>query len=264
MSEHRERDIQSFDMSYMNWIDFKMIACSPSNHSEGWNLLASMDCIIGGLDYTIGTRCVLVSTVSCTVEIALLRLSYSMLDRSDYDLDPNELRRFEARMRLLSSEVSFWPPIPQVQMAGYKQDTITLLDGIATTHSWKRPCTRVIHDGELIPTNGVLKRTHSDCGSHVLLPEESVPHDAVDAVPRKMELSARRTWDSINDLTTSMDQSWICQDYIPTLLKLGEWRFFIVGEQIVNVVHTLKDTASDSDAWSGRPVVSFYTKAEIR
>lgn len=57
MSEHKERDIRSFNVSYMNWMDFKTIVCAPSQHSEGWNTLASMDCIVGGMDYTIGARC---------------------------------------------------------------------------------------------------------------------------------------------------------------------------------------------------------------
>lgn len=167
-------------------------------------------------------------------------------------------------MRLLGTEVAFWPPIPQVQMAACKQETITFLDEIATCRGWKRPCTRILHDGEPIPTDAVLKRSHSECGSHVFLPEESIPVDAVNAKERKKTLSACRTWDKIKKLTTSMDQSWMCQDYVPTLLKHGEWRFFLVGEQIVNVVHTLKDLEIDSNAWEGESVTSFYTKREIR
>lgn len=165
-------------------------------------------------------------------------------------------------MRLLENKVTIWPPTPEVQMAAHKQQTIAFLDEIATAHGWKRPQTRVIHDGEPIPINGVLKRSHSDCGSHVLLPVESVPHDAADAAQRKKKLAAARTWDRIKELTTSIDQSWMCQDYIPTLLKLGEWRFFLMGEQIINVVHTVKNT--HNDFWTGESVASFYTKSEIR
>lgn len=57
MSEHEEQGIKSFDIHYMNWTDFKTMTCSPWKHLEGWTLLTSMDCIVGGIDYTIGDRC---------------------------------------------------------------------------------------------------------------------------------------------------------------------------------------------------------------
>lgn len=166
-------------------------------------------------------------------------------------------------MGCLGNDVTIWPPPFQIELAGDKLQTMALLDRIAADRGWKRPYTRVIRDGEPIPIDGVLKRSHSDCGSQVLLPEQSAS-DAPKWKRRKrtLELAACRNWNSLRERTTSARQSWMCQEYVPSLLTLGEWRFFVVGEHIVSVVHTIK--CMDSGEWIGQPVTGFYTMSEIR
>jgi hypothetical protein len=42
-----------FDMSVMNWSEFLEALQNPAEHGDRWQLFASMDCIIGGVDTDI-------------------------------------------------------------------------------------------------------------------------------------------------------------------------------------------------------------------
>ncbi|KAF8126193.1 hypothetical protein EV363DRAFT_1453206 [Boletus edulis] len=42
-----------FDVQFMPWQDFRAIVLNPTDHTEGWNRLAMVDCIIGGIDYSV-------------------------------------------------------------------------------------------------------------------------------------------------------------------------------------------------------------------
>ncbi|KAG9308767.1 hypothetical protein JVU11DRAFT_11559 [Chiua virens] len=258
ISEHMNHNQKSFDLSYMSWNDFKATICSPEENMSQWNFLLSRDCIIGGLDYTIGTRC------ASNIIVSVLNSSYfySPQDGNNYDLEGHAFDSFERNIKLLRTEVHIWPPILQVQMAAAKAQTVAMLDRIAAIHGWMRPSTTLIEDGAPIPIDTVLKRSHSDAGSNVILPPIAVPDHMQDCEERRTNLSRLRTWKELKECTTSSNQSWMSQEYVPTLRQLGEWRFFLVGGKIANVVHTYHDF--DTCKWCGEFVTSFYTKNEIR
>jgi len=53
--EHYDKG-QAFKVTYMTWETFRDIILDPRTKSEGWNGLVSLDCIIGGIDYSIDYR----------------------------------------------------------------------------------------------------------------------------------------------------------------------------------------------------------------
>lgn len=64
----------AFNVSYMEWNDFKETVLHPNDHCEKWNMLVGMDCVIGGIDYSIDHRRVaqsceaILSNLSCFQE----------------------------------------------------------------------------------------------------------------------------------------------------------------------------------------------------
>lgn len=46
----------AFNVHFMRWEDFKDTIIDPQSHVETWTKLASMDCIVGGIDYSIDHR----------------------------------------------------------------------------------------------------------------------------------------------------------------------------------------------------------------
>ena len=108
-----------------------------------------------------------------------------------------------------------------------------------------RPESKVLRDGDPIPKDAVLKRTHSDCGHHVIMPSDDVD----------------RTWDILNDDLNIPGSVWIAQALIPTLRKLGEWKVIIIGRQPLYTVHAKYNEVKAT--WSWEPVESFYSLAEF-
>ena len=78
----------------------------------------------------------------------------------------------------------------------------------------------------------------------------------------RRHLNGLRTWDELNARTSTPEQRWVSQEYIDTLVSFGEWRCFLVGGHVINVVHTLK--LDDDDTWLGQRVWQFRSLAEIR
>lgn len=44
---------EAFDVRFETWDNFKAIVLDPASHIDGWNRLATMDCILGGVDYAV-------------------------------------------------------------------------------------------------------------------------------------------------------------------------------------------------------------------
>jgi glutathione synthase/RimK-type ligase-like ATP-grasp enzyme len=98
--------------------------------------------------------------------------------------------------------------------------------------------------GSGIHHNIVLKRSHSDSGQHVLMPNDT-----------------GRDWSS---LTRQMDIPgcvWIGQTLVPQLKEIGEWRVFIIGGRIVYCVHTIYNDTKHT--WKWEPVTDHYSLDEL-
>lgn len=106
-----------------------------------------------------------------------------------------------------------------------------------------RPQWYILRNGNTISPNHVIKRTHSDCGNHVLKPG-----------------NPRRYWDYLaqHQIPGSV---WFSQEYIKELDVLGEWRVFIIGGNIVYIVHTKRH--KNGSTWKWEPVHSFYSLKEL-
>lgn len=180
---------------------------------------------------------------------------------SYYKLHGGERDQYERTLVALARVVPLWPPVPSLRMAAQKWNTIKILEMAALANNWSRPRTDIMHPACDIPADTVLKRSHSECGEQVLMPEQSAVGSggAVDRI--RKNLNATRTWSKLNARTHSTDQKWASQEYIETLITIGEWRFFLVGGHVENIVHTIK---GKDGLWIGRRVSSFLSFHELR
>ncbi|KAG6369552.1 hypothetical protein JVT61DRAFT_14253 [Boletus reticuloceps] len=214
---------EAFDVRFMQWQDFRAIILDPTNDIEGWNMLAKVDCIIGGIDYSVDHSG----------------------EGNSYHLNMDELARYESCVAQLASQTLFWPPIRLARQASMKWNTICHLQMIARLHGSYTPRTVRLSTGQDIPDDVVLKRSHSECAKHVILPTAS---------------RSRRTWEYLNAHTDKYE-FWMAQEYVQSLDQIGEWRVFIVGGNVISVVHTYK---TSDDGWKGTVTESFLTLDEIR
>jgi hypothetical protein len=133
----------------------------------------------------------------------------------------------------------------QINEIGSKMQLITHLDAIADSETKTlRPCTKELKYGDFLPSNAVIKRTHSDCGFHVFKPKDS-----------------GRNWQNFSAMRQVPEAIWLAQTYIPALDKLGEWRVFIVGGEIIYTVHTHH---KGNAVWAWEAVDGFYSLQEFR
>lgn len=160
---------------------------------------------------------------------------------SDYELSDLNIDLYNRNLGVLRSSIVIWPDPTQVDVFGRKDILIKNLDQISHTMRTHRPATIFLERGAPIPEGTVLKRTHSDSGHHVLLPNNPI-----------------RTWDN-------MDQGppgtvWMSQEYVPELQEVGEWRAIIVNQAIQYVIHTVPKNG----VLSSRIVNGFYSLKELR
>jgi hypothetical protein len=94
----------------------------------------------------------------------------------------------------------------------------------------------------------VLKRTHSDAAEHVLL-----PHDKA--------MQPKRNWEYLRSQMDIPGCQWMAQTYVETLKKRGEWRVFVIGGQIVYMLHTLRNR--EKKTWSWDVVRTYYSLEEL-
>jgi hypothetical protein len=147
---------------------------------------------------------------------------------------------------MLSRLVYIWPPAHHVNSLGSKQRLIHHLDVIAGQTSSLRPQSKILKDGDPIPKDAVIKRTHSDCGDHVIMPTDL----------------GDRNWDNLNDNLHIPGSVWIAQALVPTLRKLGEWKVILIGGQPLYTVHAKYNDVKAT--WCWEPVDSFYSLDEFR
>jgi hypothetical protein len=100
-------------------------------------------------------------------------------------------------------------------------------------------------DGEAILNVMVLKRTHSDAGEHVIVPSDT----------------HRRNWDYLRTQLTVPGSQWMAQSFVEPLVRLGEWRVFLIGGKVLYTVHTLKNR--ERNTWSWDMAHTFYTLEEL-
>jgi glutathione synthase/RimK-type ligase-like ATP-grasp enzyme len=142
--------------------------------------------------------------------------------------------------------VHTWPPWQHVDRMGSKIPLMQNLDFIASTVTKsKRPITEILDVTTSIPDSIVLKRTHSDCGNHVLFPGDPLINPTY--LLSQLDIPGSR---------------WLGQNFVPTLRKLGEWRVFIIGGQIVDVVHTRIN--HETGCWKWERTTRFWSLGELR
>jgi hypothetical protein len=168
-----------------------------------------------------------------------------LISNNEYGLDKHNLDIYMSSHINLSRLVYMWPPLQQINSIGSKRQLIRHLDFTASKTSSLRPRTVILKDGDLIPNDAVIKRSHSDCGHHVLLVNDD-----------------GRNWESLNQHPKIPGAVWMAQAYVPTLRSLGEWRVFIVGGRAIYTVHTKYN--EEKKTWTWEPVDDFYALEELR
>jgi hypothetical protein len=129
--------------------------------------------------------------------------------------------------------VHVWPPQGQQNTIGSKWQLMQNLDTVAARSTFSaRPSSRLLENGQPLPEGIVIKRTHSDAGRHVLLPEND-----------------HRSWEYLNANSEIPGCRWFGQTYVETLHRVGEWRVFIVGGRIVYTVHTVWNPLRQTWKW---------------
>jgi hypothetical protein len=136
-----------------------------------------------------------------------------------------------------------FPNRVHLEHLGSKAGLTKRLDFISDSMGTKRPKTTPLKRGGPIPTGVVLKRTQSDCQSHVFLPKSNRPV----------------RWEDLKEGPPG--SVWLAQDFVPELRSLGEWRSVIVGGDLVYVVHTNYDDREKG--WKFVKADTFYSLEEI-
>ena len=130
-----------------------------------------------------------------------------------------------------------------------KWPTMEHLQLIAKLNGSYAPATIRLTPWQVFPDNTVLKRSNSECGYHVILPNE---HYSI------------HSWAYLNQNAGKGD-FWMVQQYVQSLDHIGEWRVLLVGGGIMSVMHTHKTTAKDwRGDWAGTATDDFLTLQEIR
>ena len=164
----------------------------------------------------------------------------------EYELDITNIRTYMGGIAELQSLLHIWPPMDQVENMGTKTTLIENLDFVAATKTKsKRPTTRPLNLQHAIPHAIVIKRTHSDCGQHVLFPGDELRN--VEYLQSQM------------DIPGSM---WFGQSYISTLREFGEWRVFIIGGRIIEIIHT--KIHEETGLWKWQRAIRFWSLEELR
>jgi hypothetical protein len=167
-----------------------------------------------------------------------------MIRNDDYKLDIDQYQIYlDTLKKRLRAILYVWPPHEHLEI-GSKDQLMKNLDLVAKIRTnTDRPKWRILKDGDRLSHDLIIKRTHSDCGSHVLKPGNIL-----------------RDWEYLRNETIP-GSVWIAQTYVPHLCELGEWRVIIVGGEIIYIVHT--DYDEDGDVWSWEPVRTYYSLKEL-
>ncbi|KIK78106.1 hypothetical protein PAXRUDRAFT_28688 [Paxillus rubicundulus Ve08.2h10] len=195
---------------------------------QGW-VIFEQECLLGGIDYTIDYR-------YPVIDIQRSSDVYGWKIPSDVDL-------FAENLRMMQSLI-VWPPPKQLEHAGWKLTVISNLTFISKSSvpSYS-PSTMRLNPGDLVPENAVLKRSHSDSSTHVIMPSET----------------RKREWSYLMAQAPG-GEFWMAQDYMPYLATFGEWRVFIIGGTIIQVVHTHRGC---NGHWHGVQVSSYWSLEEL-
>ncbi|TDL13550.1 hypothetical protein BD410DRAFT_846596 [Rickenella mellea] len=214
----------SFDVEYMDWHDFM----EEIEQTESSDVFSKYVCILGGVDFSTD----------------YLDPQYGGMTEQGAD------NYYIGKMRKISRKVRIFPDPEQLLRIGNKWDLIRSLDEIARkfTRSGRPITTRLEHGGHL-PTDQVIKRTHSGTSNSVIMPGDlhNRPH----------------SWEELETPSSSM--IWFSQTLVDTLWNQGEWRVVVVGGSVKYVVHTLKTDTNDYNRWEWYPtfVTDFYTLQEL-
>ena len=116
------------------------------------------------------------------------------------------------------------------------------------------------------PQHGwVLKREFSDAARHVYVPDYPLRDDRTSV--RKEKKRVRQFLGKGNARGDLGDIQWLAQEYVPTLVSLGELRFMCVDGEPVRMVITGDDGPGKPDAdgtWSMEGIRTMLGLGEIR
>jgi hypothetical protein len=173
-------------------------------------------------------------------------MEHDTSSNNDYGLTVDNCMAFLNNVTVLCQTTHVWPPPKQLDSLHSKWTQMQHLLKVAQkVMMTMRPQSRLLSSGDTLPDHIVLKRTHSDTSHHVLLPG-----------------NPNRNWTYMQAHSEVPGCQWFGQTYCEALVKLGEWRVFLVGGRHVYTVHT--NYKKSSLSWSYDVATRFYTLEELR
>jgi hypothetical protein len=149
--------------------------------------------------------------------------------------------------RILSSYSPVWPSYLELKSCANKLELIANLELVANSSTQtNRPMVKLLTSGrdaegnrarlqipDPIPDNVVVKRSYSETGQHILLPE--TPNALKQAIlQREVDID---------------EAQWFTQSFVPFLKDTGEIRMFFVGMKNIYSVHTVQDPKKRKGHW---------------
>lgn len=163
--------------------------------------------------------------------------------RSSYKLTTDDIAKYMTSIRVLSAYTKIWPNVEELIKCANKVELSANLDAVASeTTNTPRPKLHLVtsiadsagrrkyHIPDQFPEYFVIKRTHSEVGAHVLLP------DIEDGIKKV----------KVHQPIDIPDAQWFMQSWAHFIREAGEIRMFFVGMTHVYSVHTVKKPG-DSD-----------------
>ncbi|KAJ7656711.1 hypothetical protein DFH06DRAFT_1410048 [Mycena polygramma] len=201
---------------------------------------AQYDIIYGGVNYTTDS-----------VELG------DIMTRQD---ETEYVRRMEG----IRHSVFVWPPPRQTLAYRRKLDYIGALDRCArlVTGTW-RPRTEILTSPAQFHAKSVLKRDASGRCSHRVFfvgGKGKSARVANEAVAHNGGILQRRNEGGEN-CEAQYEPLWFVQDLVPTLRRYGEWRIYVVDEDVVSVLGT---ALSPADEWWTKDCMGFCPLDKIR
>lgn len=204
------------DVNYMSWEVFRDTVDAFDRENLPNNLM-QYDLIWGGADFALDLRYVyVIRRLSPLLTFETRNKVYGLRSKK-------KVERHIEMLQALTNRIPLWPPMDEMLASARKADTIKIFDQIArdVTHTARPvtyPLTLPITE---FPANMVLKREGSDTAAHVVLPSDV----------------AALTLAQFNRMAKGPFR-WLAQTWLPLLRQFGEWRVYIVGGRILEIITT--------------------------
>ncbi|KAH9910588.1 uncharacterized protein BXZ73DRAFT_108792 [Epithele typhae] len=214
-----------FSVRFLRYSEFIDAILHPEEdkNEQVWRMLCTCDLVVGGVDFTD---------------------NYARKEL--LDADKGKVDQYRARMAILQRCTVVWPDPEETFLYGAKIPLIENLDkAAANVTKTPRPWTSCVSVGGAVGHNEIIKRGHSGWGNHVSPPSAGDSKTRWNSLVPDKDKAVEEQW---------FGRSWFRQQFIPTLVELGEMRCLFFAGKLTHITHTVKQ--KDSDRTDSDPVTT--------